>query len=89
MDINWMVRFKNPIWWGQLFLAIASPILAYYGLNFKDLNTWNSVFDLLLNAIKNPYIVGLIAVNVFNTINDPTTKGLSDSQRALSYSVPN
>ena len=89
MDINWMVRFKNPIWWGQMFLAVASPILAYYGLNFKDLNTWNSVFDLLLNAIKNPYIVGLIAVNVFNTINDPTTKGLSDSQRALSYSVPN
>ena len=89
MDINWIVRFKNPIWWGQMFLAVASPILAYYGLNFKDLNTWNSVFDLLLNAIKNPYIVGLIAVNVFNTINDPTTKGLSDSQRALSYSVPN
>ena len=89
MDINWMVRFKNPIWWGQMFLAVASPILAYYGLNFKDLNTWNSVFDLLLNAIKNPYIVGLIVVNVFNTINDPTTKGLSDSQRALSYSVPN
>lgn len=89
MDINWLVRFKNPIWWGQMFLAVASPILAYYGLNFKDLNTWNSVFDLILNAIKNPYIVGLIVVNVFNTINDPTTKGLSDSQRALSYVKPN
>lgn len=89
MDINWLVRFKNPIWWGQLFLAVSSPILAYYGLNFKDLNTWNSVFDLLLNAIKNPYIVGLIVINVFNTINDPTTKGLSDSQRALGYVKPN
>lgn len=89
MDINWLVRFKNPIWWGQLFLAVASPILAYYGLNFKDLNTWHSVFDLILSAIKNPYIVGLIVVNVFNTINDPTTKGFSDSQRALNYVVPN
>lgn len=89
MDINWLVRFKNPVWWTQLFLAISSPILAYYGLNFKDLSSWEAVLDLLLNAIKNPYIVGLIVINVFNTINDPTTKGLSDSQRALQYTAPN
>lgn len=89
MDINWLVRFKNPIWWAQVFLAIASPILAYYGINFKDFTTWESVFNTLLNALKNPYVLGLIAINVINTINDPTTKGFSDSQRALHYVVPN
>ena len=88
MDINWQVRFHNPIWWGQVFLAIASPILAYYGLNFRDFTTWGSVFGLVINALKNPYVLGLIAINVFNTINDPTTKGLSDSQRALHYVEP-
>lgn len=89
MDINWQVRIHNPVWWAQVFLAIASPILAYYGINFKDFTTWKSVFNTLLNALKNPYVLGLIAINVINTINDPTTKGFSDSQRALHYSVPN
>lgn len=89
MDINWQVRIHNPVWWAQVFLAIASPILAYYGINFKDFTTWESVFNTLLNALKNPYVLGLIAINVINTINDPTTKGFSDSQRALHYVVPN
>lgn len=89
MSINWQVRFNNPVWWGQVCIAIISPILAYYGLSFKDLTSWGAVFDVFLAAIKNPYILGLIVVNVFNTINDPTTKGLSDSFRAMAYETPN
>ena len=89
MQINWRVRFCNPVWWSQIFLAVASPILAYYGLNFRDLTTWGAILELLINALKNPYIVGLIIINVFNTINEPTTKGLSDSQRAMNYVMPN
>ena len=89
MDINWRVRFNNPVWWWQIFLAITGPILAYYGLNFRDFTTWDSVFDVIISALKNPYILGLIALNVFNTINDPTTKGLSDSEGALKYIKPN
>lgn len=89
MEINWQVRFHNPFWWLQIFLAVSSPVLAYYGLNFKDLTSWKSVFELFLNALKNPYILGLIFINVFNTINDPTTKGLSDSLKALGYVKPN
>lgn len=88
MDINWQVRIHNPVWWFQVFLAVSSPILAYYGMNFKDFTTWKSVFSLISNALKNPYVLGLIAVNVVNTVNDPTTKGLSDSQRALHYTIP-
>ncbi len=89
MDINWRVRFNNPVWWIQVFLAITSPILAYYGMNFRDFTTWSSVFDVVKSALKNPYVLGLIAISLFNTINDPTTKGLSDSQRALKYIKPN
>lgn len=89
MQINWHVRFCNPIWWMQIFLAVVSPILAYYGLNFRDLTTWKSFFKLLITALKNPYIVSLIIINILNTINDPTTKGFSDSQRALGYVMPN
>ena len=87
--INWTVRFNNPIWLIQILLAITSPILAYYGITFKDFTSWSAVFDVFLSAVKNPYVLGLIVVNVLNTINDPTTKGFTDSLRALSYSKPN
>ena len=47
MDINWTVRINNPIWWWQVFLAVFTPLLTYYGLNFKDLTGWDKVFKLL------------------------------------------
>lgn len=89
MQINWVVRFNNPVWWFQVGLAVASPVLAYYGLSFKDLTSWDPLFDLTLKALKNPYILGLIVINVFNTFNDPTTQGFNDSARAMEYKLPN
>ena len=84
-NINWKVRFKNPVFWVQVLVSILVPILTYFGLEAKDLTTWNSLFDLLFRAISNPYVVSMIAVSLFNAINDPVTKGLSDSDRALQY----
>lgn len=89
MDINWTVRINNPIWWWQVFLAVFTPLLTYYGLNFKDLTGWNKVFKLLKDALCNPYILGVIVINVLNTINDPTTQGINDSARAMKYVFPN
>ena len=51
MDINWTVRINNPIWWWQVFLAVFTPLLTYYGLNFKDLTGWDKVFKLLKDAL--------------------------------------
>lgn len=60
MDINWTVRINNPIWWWQVFLAVFTPLLTYYGLNFKDLTGWDKVFKLLKDALCNPYILRLL-----------------------------
>lgn len=89
MEINWLVRINNPVWWFQIFLAVFTPLLTYYGLNYNNLTRWDTLWDLLKKALGNPYILGLIIINLFNTINDPTTKGFSDSARALKYVVPN
>lgn len=89
MKINWLVRFKNPVFVAQLVMAILLPILAYFGLNAEDLTSWSKLGQVLLNAISNPYVVGLIIVSVWNAVNDPTVKGLSDSERALQYQKPN
>lgn len=86
--MNLKVRFKNPVFIVQLILAILTPILAYAGLTMQDLTTWKTLGELLLNALGNPYVLGLIAVSVWNALNDPTTAGITDSAQALEYDAP-
>jgi len=88
MNINWLVRFKNPVFIAQIILAILTPILGYAGLTMQDLTTWDSLGHLLMSALSNPYVLGLVVVSVFNALTDPTTKGLSDSSNALTYTEP-
>ena len=87
--VNFKVRFKNPVFIAQFILAIFTPILAYAGLTAADLTTWKALGDLIIGAISNPYVLSLVAVSVWNCINDPTTPGLiQDSDRALTYTIP-
>ena len=88
MKINWLVRFKNPVFWANLASAVLLPILAYMGLNWADMTSWAALGIVLWEAIKNPVIVVAVIVSVWNLINDPTTKGLSDSAQALTYTTP-
>lgn len=88
MKLNLKVRLKNPVFLAQILLALITPILAYMGLTFKDLTTWGSVWNLIVSAISNPYIIGLCLVSVWNALTDPTTAGLFDSEAALKYERP-
>jgi len=89
MKINWKIRWKNPNFIIQILLAIGVPILMYFGLTPQSFTTWPMLFGVLLDAILNPYVVFTVAVSVYNAINDPTTRGFSDSNRALKYNEPN
>lgn len=86
--MNWKVRFKNPLFIAQMILAVLTPILAYAGLTVKDLTTWQALGDLLMGALSNPYVLGLVIVSVFNAVTDPTTSGVADSEQALTYTKP-
>ena len=86
--MNLKVRFKNPVFIAQLVLAVLTPILAYFGLTAQDLTTWVGLGQLLIDAVSNPYVVGLIGVSVWNALNDPTVKGVGDSPRAMTYETP-
>lgn len=88
MKINWKVRFTNPVFIGQLVLAVFVPILAYMGITVEDLTTWGMVGNMLLEAVSNPYVLILVIASVYNSITDPTVKGLSDSKQALRYRKP-
>jgi phi LC3 family holin len=88
MYINWLVRFKNPVFWAEIAVAILLPILTHMGMNWEDMTTWATLGNLLLDAVKNPVIVVAVVISVWNAITDPTTEGVSDSSRALEYEVP-
>ena len=86
--MNLKVRFKNPVFIVQFILAILSPILAYAGLTLSDLTSWVTLGKVLLDAISNPYVLGLMAVSIWNALNDPTTAGVTDSLQAKTYTSP-
>lgn len=88
MKINWKVRLKNPVFWAGLAVAIVLPILTSLGMSWEDMTTWAALGNALLQAVKNPVILVSVLVSVWNLINDPTTKGLSDSAQALTYDKP-
>lgn len=88
MNINWKVRIKNPVFWGQILLAIIATILGYAGISGAELTTWGKLFELIGMALSNPYCLFLVVIAVINAINDPTTKGIGDSVQALTYNKP-
>lgn len=88
MKINWDVRLANPVFLANIVLAVVLPILAYFGLEWDDITSWPALLNILIDAVQNPVVVVAVIVSVWNAINDPTTKGLSDSTMALQYRKP-
>ena len=84
MKINWLIRLKNKTFWISVIPAILLLIQAVaavfgFALDFGDLGNKllavvNAVFALL---------------SILGVVNDPTTIGVSDSNRAMTYKVPN
>jgi len=88
MKINWKVRLCNPVFWAEVAAAVVLPILAQLGLGWEDMDSWAALWAALAAAVKSPVILTAVAVSVWNALNDPTTRGLSDSPRTLGYREP-
>lgn len=81
MKINWKVRLKNPVFWLTVIPAVIALVYTVLGL-FGVVPTISE--DVLVNAVT-AIISALTTVGV---LIDPTTKGVSDSDRALTYEEP-
>ena len=84
MKINWKVRAVNPYFW----IGLIAVVLASVGVSPESLTSWTILKDQLLALIGNPFAIGCVAIAVIGYINDPTTRGIGDSERALSYKKP-
>lgn len=88
MKINLKVRMKNPVFWASILIAVFAPILAALGISWESVTSWAKLWEIIVTAAKSPVIVVSVIVSVYNALIDPTTKGICDSERALSYEKP-
>lgn len=86
--MNWKIRIKNPVFWVQIALGAFATALAYAGLTAADMTTWPAVWQIIRQRLPIRYCLFSVACNVWSALNDPTTSGLTDSDRAKSYTAP-
>ena len=81
--INWKVRFKNKAFWIAIIPAVillVQQVCAIFGLTLD-------LADLQAQLVA---VVGSIfaILSICGIVNDPTTEGLGDSERAKGYVIP-
>lgn len=81
--INWSVRLKNKNFWLALVPALALLAQAFANIFNLTLEFGDTVDKILV--FINVLFAFLVLVGV---VNDPTTSGFSDSERALTYAEP-
>lgn len=78
MEKDVLLKFKNPLFWGQLFISISLMCLAYFNLEPSDIITFPILIDTIKKIISNPYMIGQIAwvvwTSVYNPVNSEQNK---------------
>ena len=81
--INWKVRIKNKNFWLSLIPAVAlviQAVAAVFGYTI-DLSTLVGKICAVVDAV-------FAVLVIIGIVNDPTTAGIGDSERAKTYAEP-
>lgn len=86
---NWGVRFRNKAW----VIAFLSQLMLVAQIVLEGLNRLGWTTFRLTEELQNEVLMlvnGIfIVLAMLGIIQDPTTKGYSDSKRAMEYKDPN
>lgn len=81
--INWTVRLKNKAFWVAIIpatLLLVQVVAAVFGITIDLGELGNKLLEVVNAAFGVLTILGIVT--------DPTTKGISDSDNALTYTEP-
>ena len=81
--VNWTVRWKNNTFWLTLIpavLLLAQVVAAVFGFTLE----LGALGDRLLDVVNALFAV----LAILGIVADPTTAGVGDSARALTYTAP-
>lgn len=84
MKINWIVRLKNKSFWLAIIpavLLLIQAVVAVVGYQFD----FGDISDKLISVVNAVFVV----LSILGIVTDPTTAGIGDSTRALTYTTPN
>ena len=84
MKINWTVRWNNKAFWLSFIpalLLLVQTMAALFGFTL-DLG---EVGNRLIAVVEAVFVV----LALLGVVADPTTKGMNDSSRAMTYTDPN
>lgn len=84
MKINWTVRVRNKFFWLTMIPAVlvaVKSIAEVFGVTI-DVSVLS---DKLVSAVEAVFVV----LAILGIVADPTTKGVSDSDNAMTYDKPN
>lgn len=82
-NINWLVRVKNKTFWVALIpavLLLIQVIAAVFNIQIDLGDLGNKLLDVV-NAV-------FALLVILGVVTDPTTQGITDSDRALTYTEP-
>ncbi|MEQ9810296.1 holin [Streptococcus phage Javan249] len=83
MEINWKLRLKNKNFWLSAIpaaLLVAQAFAAIFGYTL-EVDDFGAKLLVFVNAV-------FALLTITGIVNDPTTTGLNDSSRAMSYREP-
>lgn len=81
--INWIVRLKNKNFWIALIPAVIvliQQVVKIFGIQINLGELGNNLLDIVNSVFIILAILGIVV--------DPTTDGIKDSVRALTYNKP-
>lgn len=81
--LNWTVRFKNKNFWLSFVPALLLLVQVVASLFGFQLNL-EGIGEKLLDIVNALFAV----LALLGIVTDPTTKGVSDSAQALTYTEP-
>ena len=81
MQINWKVRLQHKQFWVSLIALLIVLANQIAGIFHVDITIYNEQVTAITETILS--ILAMLGIVV-----DPTTSGLSDSNKALKYSKP-
>lgn len=85
MRINWGVRLRSPQFWTGIVGVVGGFVVGLLALLGVDVSGQASAWEQALTAL-----VGAVfgVLGVAGVVADPTTQGMSDSERAMTYEQP-
>lgn len=84
MKINWKVRMKNKVFWIAFIpaaLILIKSVANLFGFTIDLSNIEGNLIEIVEAVFVLLAVIGVVA--------DPTTSGVGDSERALTYDEPN